>query len=201
MITSDDLYLVIDLDRCWGCRACEVACKQEHDLECGSAPIQVVKIGPEATEDGLSAGYVPVMCQHCEQPACVDVCPAGAIARDQHGWVIASGGACIGCGACVSACQYGGIRQNRTDCGISIVKCDLCAERRNMNLPPACLQHCVGRALALLSGDLLNRVSAGRQRWSAGKVVYIASSWCRLGAGFGETCPDDAGNLGLEEQI
>ena len=59
---GDKINLVIDLDRCWGCKACEVACKQELELGAGPRPMLVEAIGPRQIEDQLHWDFVPVLC-------------------------------------------------------------------------------------------------------------------------------------------
>jgi len=94
---------------CWGCKACEVACKQEHKT---SVDINFIKIIEEwgKKEDG-SPDFIfrARICRHCENPACVDACPAEAIRKRDDGIVILDSDVCTGCGSCIEACPYNAI--------------------------------------------------------------------------------------------
>ncbi len=89
--------MVMDLNRCTGCNACIVACKQENDLpprwdatpgSLGYSFIRVDLIGPDGDYPNLSQYYLPSPCMHCARPPCVDSCPTDAIYRRQDGIVL-----------------------------------------------------------------------------------------------------------------
>jgi Fe-S-cluster-containing dehydrogenase component len=178
LMSSDRVYMVVDLDRCWGCKACEVACKQELGLGTGFSPMKVVEIGPRKIDGGLHRDFVPTMCQHCEQAACMEACPTGAIFREVDGTVQFDSDLCIGCGQCETVCPYGVIGVN--DEG-KAVKCILCSDRRKEGLLPSCAQHCPGRALSFVSESKLSSLIEGRHYWSAGSIVYVSDKWASLG--------------------
>jgi len=177
---SDEALLSIDLDRCWGCGTCEVACALEKKTGPGMGFIKV----EESRSDGGEAlpgspqgrGFVPILCQHCDEPACVDACPAGAIVRGGSGLVKIDSEPCIACGACEEACPYGAIAIS-PDSG-KPGKCDLCASRQSAGLLPACVQHCPGKAIALgpapAAGGAGRGVPVLKRAWTVGKVRYIA---------------------------
>ncbi len=172
--------LVIDLDRCWGCRACEVACKREHGLPPGPSPLRVERVGPRLIGDRLRLAFVPCMCVHCETPGCMKACPSGALERGRFGEVRLVENLCTACGVCAGECPYGAVEIGPPHAA-GPIKCDLCGRRLAMGLPPSCLQHCEGRAMALLDDDALQRVLPGRYSWSVGKVVYVSTEWPALG--------------------
>ena len=111
--------MLIDTTKCAdGCRACVDACDQENGLSLQSRPegedakkwdeqravwIRKVKVRDNLT--GRVTG-LPVMCQHCEHPPCVDVCPTGASFRRADGIVMVDRHICIGCRYCMMACPY-----------------------------------------------------------------------------------------------
>ncbi|WP_417755555.1 4Fe-4S dicluster domain-containing protein, partial [Senegalimassilia anaerobia] len=77
--------LVVDLDKCIGCHACEVACKNENGIALGEYWNRVLQIGPHGTFPDLEQYWLPVQCQQCEDAPCVHVCPTGASYRDADG--------------------------------------------------------------------------------------------------------------------
>lgn len=127
--------LVVDPGKCTACRRCELACSFKHTGEFNPAAARLT-VATFLDEDY----YLPVVCQHCDVPACQEVCPAGAISRDDKtGAVVINYERCIGCRMCVMACPFGG-----ADYSISekkVVKCDLCGGE------PECVQNCVWGAL------------------------------------------------------
>ena len=155
------LGLVIDLDTCVGCHACAVNCK-EWNAGGHSAPLPDHQpYGRDATgvwfnrvhsfevgegERGRTVHF-PRSCLHCEQPACVEVCPTGAsYKRAEDGIVLVNADTCIGCKLCSWACPYGA-REFDEDDGV-MKKCTLCIDRiYNQNLAeeervPACVSTC-----------------------------------------------------------
>ena len=176
---GDKINLVIDLDRCWGCKACEVACKQELELGAGPRPMLVEAIGPRKIEDQLHWDFVPVFCQHCHQPACRDACPTGAIFMASDGTVQIDPDLCDRCGACESACPYGAIAHTDQH---GPVKCTLCFSRREHGGMPSCAQHCIGRAFTVASEQELSHVTEDKKYvWRTGQVIYTSDKWAGLG--------------------
>ncbi|MBI4081571.1 MAG: molybdopterin-dependent oxidoreductase [Candidatus Lambdaproteobacteria bacterium] len=147
------LALMIDLERCTGCKSCEVACKQEHGLGPGAYRNRVVWLG-EPGRPGLD--FLTVTCQQCERPACLRACPVNpkAIAKDEAtGVVRVAESRCTGCGECVLACPYGAMGYDPAL--HRAVKCDLCADRRAAGRGPACAAVCPGRAIRFGERDPL----------------------------------------------
>lgn len=139
------LALLIDTERCTGCKSCEAACKAEHGLGPGEYRNRVVWMsGPQQA----MLDFFTVSCQHCERPACQRACPVnpGAIQKDPDtGVVSVIEDRCTGCGECVTACPYGAMGYDAS--GHHSVKCDLCSERREAGLKPACATVCPTRAI------------------------------------------------------
>ena len=157
------LGLVIDLDTCVGCQACATSCK-EWNAQGYSAPLNDEHpYGVDATGVWLNRihGYevkdkdaedsrivhFPRSCLHCEQPACVTVCPTGAsYKRASDGIVLVNPETCIGCKLCSWACPYGA-REYDVSHGV-MKKCTLCVDRiYNENFAeedrvPACVKAC-----------------------------------------------------------
>ena len=97
--------MVIDLNRCMGCHACAMACKAQN-----ATPLHVfwskVLMGEAGTYPNSRYTPLPVLCNHCDNPPCMSVCPVGATTKQPDGIVVVDYDKCIGCGACVQACPY-----------------------------------------------------------------------------------------------
>ena len=142
----------VDLDSCIGCHTCSVVCKQENGIGLGTYYNKVLTIGPTGTFPDLEMYYLPVSCQHCENPQCVTVCPTGASYQREDGVVLVDHSKCIGCEYCVMACPYGVRTYDKSrDKGV-IEKCTMCAHLIDIGELPACVAHCPGQAR--LFGDL-----------------------------------------------
>jgi len=125
--------VLIDLDRCVGCRSCSAACYYGHRnipaVEYGSAP--------QAT--------LPAVCRHCDDPPCVEACPFEALQRAEDGSVTRSLVYCRGCGSCALACPFGTIDTDFTR--DQAAKCDLCIDRVGEGGEPRCVSACSTGAL------------------------------------------------------
>ncbi|MBR2836286.1 MAG: 4Fe-4S dicluster domain-containing protein [Coriobacteriales bacterium] len=136
--------LVVDLDKCIGCHACEVACKTEHDIALGVKWNFVPQVGPMGTFPNLSQYWLPLQCQQCENAPCIEVCPTGASYRSEDGVVLIDQETCIGCQLCMDACPY---KVRSYDDTLNVVqKCTLCKELTDQGEKPACVAVCCGNA-------------------------------------------------------
>lgn len=141
--------IVTDLNRCVGCLACMVACKAVNNVPIGSYWNKVLRIGPSLKAGATSAHdvemyYLPVQCQHCENPECVKVCPTGASHKLEDGTVQIDKSKCIGCQFCAMACPYGVRYLNQTERVVE--KCTLCEQRTSQGELPQCVAQCGARA-------------------------------------------------------
>ena len=143
--------MVIDLDRCIGCMGCQVACKMENEVALGSSRIRVLPMGPTGIYPDLEMYFMPVMCQQCEDPACIRVCPTGAsYKRNEDGDVLIDQEICIGCLSCKKACPY---ELNNFNNEMRVMdKCTLCSHLQEEGEQPACVRNCAGRAM--MFGDI-----------------------------------------------
>ncbi|MGQ9554980.1 MAG: 4Fe-4S dicluster domain-containing protein [Anaerolineae bacterium] len=98
--------MVIDLDRCTGCRACMIACKVENNTPQASLWMYVFRLEAGEYPD-TCVWFMPRPCMHCRNAPCVKVCPVGARFRQEDGIVATDWQRCIGCRYCEVACPYG----------------------------------------------------------------------------------------------
>jgi molybdopterin-containing oxidoreductase family iron-sulfur binding subunit len=160
--------MLVDATRCApDCSACVVACAKENglpDAKVANAPqwIRKVDLKELATARTVSA---PVMCQHCANPPCVDVCPTGASFKRADGIVLVDRHSCIGCRYCMMACPYKArsfvfapVTGQRPDVprGRGCVEsCTLCVHRIDRGGTPACVEACAAAGhRAIVFGDL-----------------------------------------------
>lgn len=141
--------MVMDLRKCIGCQACTVACAMENNVPEGSHRTHVPVYELDGPQGPVPA-MLPRMCNHCEEPPCVPVCPVDATYQTEDGIVVVDHDACVGCGYCVQACPYEARYLNH-DTGTAD-KCTFCIQRLEAGLLPACVETCVGGAR--IFGDL-----------------------------------------------
>ncbi len=144
---------------CSACKVCQVACQDKNALPPDITWRRVFTYGggnwvPQAdgvmAPNGLFAYGVSTACMHCQDAACVEVCPTGAMSKREDGVVLIDPDKCIGCRYCEWACPYGA-PQFREDLGI-MTKCTGCEDLLALGQKPACVDACVMRALDF--GDL-----------------------------------------------
>jgi molybdopterin-containing oxidoreductase family iron-sulfur binding subunit len=160
--------LLIDTTKCAaGCTGCVSACQQENGWSGGGVPTDpqwIRKIEIKAIATGRAAS-LPVMCQHCAEPPCVDVCPTGASFKRADGIVLVDRHRCIGCRYCMMACPYKArsfvhepvtAQKPEVPRGKGCVEgCTLCVQRVDAGRQPACVDACAALGHgAMLFGDL-----------------------------------------------
>ena len=162
--------MVIDSKSCIACHACAVACKVENNLPEGIWWNRIFTDGgknrdtPAGVFPLLKMSSYPLSCQHCDNPACVKVCPVGATYKDADTGVVRQDyDRCIGCRMCMAACPYTGVRSfnweepkysieiamGDTDVSAhqkhTVEKCTFCWHRLARGEEPACVEVCPAR--------------------------------------------------------
>ena len=169
------LAIAINTARCIDCMTCANACKMQNNVPDGMLWNRVISEGAD-NEDGsvgtypnVSRTYLPLACQHCENPACQKVCPTGATYKDEMGRVEIDYDKCIGCRMCMAACPYNArvfnwndpVRDPDFNYGSADVparkkgvmeKCTLCKQRTDNGEKPMCVVCCPTHARVF--GDL-----------------------------------------------
>jgi len=131
-----EIIIWVHNEKCTGCRLCEQVCAAYHTGQTNTIKSRITVVKWE--DEGY---YLPITCQQCEEPACAQVCPRDAIARDGFGAMVIDMEKCIGCKLCVGACPFGAMA---FDTGARMVfKCDLCGGE------PTCAGFCLAGALAV----------------------------------------------------
>ena len=156
MNNKKQLGTVINQDRCIGCEACSIACKIENNSTDYWIKVETqegaVKDTPGGDFPNLTMDFLPKLCNHCENPPCVDSCPEDALQKRDDGIVILDQESCTGCRSCLTACPYNIIVFDEESNLAG--KCDFCAHRIDQGFEPFCVICCEGQALFF--GDLNN---------------------------------------------
>ena len=178
---SDERYgVLVDTTLCIGCRRCEWACKNAHDLPNQSVETyddrSVLKTRRRPTNQTLTVVNeyenprepnkpidVKVQCMHCDKPACVSACIVSALKKKENGAVVWDGTKCIGCRYCMVACPFQ-VPAYDYDKALEpkVKKCDFCYERLLKDKLPACVEICPAEALTF--GKRIDLVVAARNK-------------------------------------
>jgi len=145
------LAFYFDQTRCIGCYTCTVACKNWHDVPAGPANWRRVSTIQKGLYPELFVAFLSQGCYHCAEPACVDVCPAGAISkRETDGVVVVDREACLGADECsrpcLEACPYDAPQFGAED-NAKMQKCGFCLDRWDDGKQPICVAACPTRAM------------------------------------------------------
>ena len=172
MSNGKRLGMVVDQERCIGCQACSIACKLENNstgywinVETQGSDIKDTPIGKFPD---LELNFLPKLCNHCENPPCVDSCPVDALQKRDDGIVILNQETCNLCKACLDACPYGIIVLNENEQVVE--KCNLCVHRIDQGLQPFCVICCEGQALYF--GDL-NDQNSNVSKLTSEKKAFV----------------------------
>jgi formate dehydrogenase iron-sulfur subunit len=174
---AEPVAKLIDISKCIGCKACQVACMQWNDLRDDiGTNIGVYDNPVDLTDQSWTVmrfaevqradGHLDWLirkdgCMHCEDPGCLKACPApGAIVKYANGIVDFVSENCIGCGYCIAGCPFNIPRISKRD--NKAYKCTLCSDRVAVGLEPACVKTCPTGAL--MFGAKEDMVARGNKR-------------------------------------
>ena len=171
--------ILYDSSKCSACKGCQVQCKQwnqlpsslEKDVHEFTGTYQspadldgdtriLIEFREKDTDKGVEWAFGRRACFHCAEPACMDVCPAGAISKLDDGTVKLDRTKCVGCKYCNAACPFQ-VPKYRSNFGVSN-KCTMCDDRVAQGREPACVQTCPAGALSF--GDRAEQLKAGTAR-------------------------------------
>ncbi len=136
-----DKIIAVDQERCTGCRRCEIVCSVIKEGVSDSSRSRI-----HVRESEIESKYFPILCQHCEEPVCAQVCPTNAIYKQEDSSrVLVDRERCIGCRACISVCPQEGLKFDVVE--KKILRCDLC------DGDPICVKVCEEGALKYMDRD------------------------------------------------
>jgi Fe-S-cluster-containing dehydrogenase component len=174
--------ILVDTTCCIGCRACEVACGEEHDLlvpdvlndgalekHRKTSVEQWTVVNKYETEKGDV--FVKRQCMHCYQAACATACPTEAMDKTEQGPVIWKGNKCLGCRYCMVSCPFEMPKFEYNEWNPKLQKCTMCFERLEEGQKPACVEACPTDAL--MFGTRVKNLEIARHRIYSHPDEYV----------------------------
>lgn len=142
--------MIIDAEKCVGCHACEVACKQEFEAPLGFFRTMTLYLD-SGKYPKVKREFLPIMCRQCESADCIKACKQGAMSV-KNGIVVIDETKCNGCADCVKACSIGAVYVNPFS--KIAEKCNLCEHRLEAGMKAACEATCVADAIKIIDDSL-----------------------------------------------
>jgi formate dehydrogenase beta subunit len=174
--------ILVDTTRCIGCRACEVACGEEHDMlvpdvlndgaletQRTTSDTQWMVVNKHETEKGDV--FVKRQCMHCYQAACAIACPTEAMKQNSKGPVTWDGDKCLGCRYCMTSCPFDMPKFEYGSWNPKIQKCTMCFDRLEAGQKPACVMACPTDAL--MFGTRVKNLEIARHRIYSHPDEYV----------------------------
>jgi formate dehydrogenase iron-sulfur subunit len=188
---------LIDTTKCTGCRGCQVACKQWNGLKAEKTDFfsgegyqnppamseftfTRVKFRDYERNGQNEFAFYKEMCMHCNEPACVSVCPVGAFVKTPEGPVVYDAKRCIGCRFCMVACPFGVPKYEWSKALPLVKKCTGCFSRIKEGLKPACATACPSAISYGTRGEMLKEAE---RRLKAAPGRYVPKVYGREEAG------------------
>ena len=155
--------LSIDIEKCTGCKTCEVACslKNTGRVQPSRSRIKIVRY----EKLGEYHNYLPMVCLQCTSPLCLEACPTNAISKDEvTGAMIVDEVSCVGCRICNLACPIGGISIDPVSA--TAFKCEIC------DGDPECVKYCDAEAITYVH---LDKLDSSMKRSKSEKISELYS--------------------------
>jgi len=186
------LAYLFDSSKCMGCHGCQVSCKQWNEEKAVKTHFAGSFQNPQTLSkdtrmimrfyENFEKDTIPQLnilkyqCFHCGEPACVKVCPSGALTKTSTGIIAMDQRKCIACGYCHNACPY-----NIPEIGEHVNKCDMCFSRtesgndNDKTSTPACVKACPAGAMEFGDRDALIAKANSRVEWMKGRGISTAN--------------------------
>ncbi|MBU0943836.1 MAG: 4Fe-4S binding protein [Proteobacteria bacterium] len=181
------LSIMVDMDRCIGCKTCVVACRNHHNLVNhrshmpGEIPFYIkVESQAEGTFPHLKEDFWVSPCKHCKTAPCATACESGAIRKDaQTGIVLIDKDKCTGAKKCIEKCPYNVIQFNAEKNYAH--KCNMCYDRVVHGEEPVCVEICLTNALSFGEKEILKMQAQANGKeiikaMSSQSIIYVKSS-------------------------
>ncbi len=146
-------------DNCIACHACEAACSEKNDVPPHLA-FRSVGFVEGGTYPNVQRLNISMACNHCDDPVCLKGCPTRAYTKfAEYGAVLQDPDICFGCGYCTWVCPYNAPQLDPVKGQVS--KCNMCVDRLEVGLKPACVSACLGKALDF---GVIENIPEGREQ-------------------------------------
>ena len=178
--------VLVDLTRCIGCRGCQVACKEWNERRARKTvfrgdytnPIRLssdcytrIRFEEKEAAGGPVWSFVKEQCLHCNNPACVSVCPVGALTKSENGPVVYNYDRCIGCRYCMLSCPFQIPTYEWESARPWVQKCTFCSERIKDGMIPSCVKVCP--TTTMLYGEAKEVMAEAKKRLRDNPGKYV----------------------------
>lgn len=179
-----------DQSRCYGCKACSIACKDWYDIDPGPEKWMCVYNWETGVFPTPRINILAFNCGHCDNPVCLKACEQGAISKDEkYGAVTVDQSKCEGCRSCFEACPYGAPKFASDDPKEKMSKCTMCIDLLELGDMPVCVNSCPMRALDFgPTHELIEKYGDCRQLAEMPSPETTSPNWIAKG-------PDQKKNL------
>ena len=170
-VPKGGMAILVDVTKCIGCKSCEGACKEANHLPLdtptalsATALTFVEYCNVSTVRDKPDIRNIKRQCMHCQDPACVSVCPVGALFKKENGVVAYDENVCLGCRYCMVACPFGVPKYNWNSPNPKINKCARKCLEDGKRTQPACVESCPAQAILYGQRDELLTMAKRRIR-------------------------------------